>query len=153
MLEMEGVNAYGIWNFSDWDSLGAQIKKGFEYGKQRCTAYARFVVQRQMMPQFLAMYLPVLESLKYGHPLLVNGANDKVPVLDFGPLINAKKVEELRVMYSEALGMGAVPLFEGRLDEKRFFSDQDISAYIPPLALMNVPRNCKLYHNEPFGPD
>ncbi|HWE63838.1 MAG TPA: aldehyde dehydrogenase family protein, partial [Chloroflexota bacterium] len=46
MLEMEGVNAYGVWDFSDWPTLAKQIKKGFEYGKQRCTAYPRFVVQR-----------------------------------------------------------------------------------------------------------
>lgn len=152
MLEMEGVNAYGIWNFSDWNSLAAQLKKGFEYGKQRCTAYARFVVQRDLFPQFLAMYLPVLNSLKFGHPLLVNGPNEQAPALDFGPLINSKKIEELRVMYSEARGMGAVSLYEGEFDENRFFSDQDISAYLPPIALLNVPKNCKLYHNEPFGP-
>jgi acyl-CoA reductase-like NAD-dependent aldehyde dehydrogenase len=38
MLEMEGVNAYGVWQFSDWPSLAQQIRKGFDYGKQRCTA-------------------------------------------------------------------------------------------------------------------
>ena len=152
MLEMEGVNAYGVWNFSDWDSLGAQIKKGFEYGKQRCTAYARWVVQRDLLPEFLEMYLPAMQSLKFGHPLLVSTPEASAPNVDFGPLINAKKVEELRVMYSEALGGGAIPLFEGRFDEARFFSDQDISAYLPPLSLLNIPKNCRLYHSEPFGP-
>jgi acyl-CoA reductase-like NAD-dependent aldehyde dehydrogenase len=152
MLEMEGVNAYGIWDFSDWPLLAAQIKKGFEYGKQRCTAYARFIVQRSLFPKFLAMYLPVLQSLKYGHPLLVEKAGDAPPALDFGPLINSKKIEELRVMHSEAVGMGAVSLYEGEFDEGRFLPDQDISSYLPPMALLNVPRNCKLYHNEPFGP-
>lgn len=38
MLEMEGVNAYGIWDFSDWDTLAGQLKKGCDYAKQRCTA-------------------------------------------------------------------------------------------------------------------
>lgn len=152
MLEMEGVNAYGVWNFSDWDNLAGQIKKGFEYGKQRCTAYARWIVQRELLPEFLEMYLPVMQSLQFGHPLLVNSPEDEAPALDFGPLINAKKVEELRVMYSEALGGGAVPIFEGRFDEANFFPDQDISAYLPPMSLLNIPKNCKLYHNEPFGP-
>ena len=152
MLEMEGVNAYGVWNFSDWPALAKQIKKGFEYGKQRCTAYPRFVVQRTLFPQFLAMYLPVLQSLRCGNPFLVDSPDEELPVLDFGPLINSKKVEELRVMYSEAIGKGAVSIFEGQLDEARFLPDQDISAYIAPSALINVPRNCELYHNEPFGP-
>ncbi len=44
MLEMEGVNTWGIWNFSDWEGLAKQLKKGFEYGKQRCTAYPRMVI-------------------------------------------------------------------------------------------------------------
>jgi hypothetical protein len=44
--------------------------------------------------------------LQYGNPLLVESADDALSKLDFGPLINSKKVEELRVSYSEALGKG-----------------------------------------------
>jgi len=152
MLEMEGVNAYGIWDFSDWPTLAQQIKKGFEFGKQRCTAYARYVIQRELFPEFLEMYLPVLQSIRVGHPLLVDETEDSPPVLDFGPLINSKTVEELQVNYSEAIGKGALSIFEGKLDESRFFPLQDTSAYIAPKALINIPRNCAVYHNEPFGP-
>lgn len=152
MLEMEGVNAYGVWDFSDWDSLAKQIKKGFEYGKQRCTAYARYVIQRDLFPQFLAMYLPVVASIQVGHPVKQPADGEGMPALDFGPLISSKTVEQLRVMYSEALGKGAVSLYEGTLDPSLFLSDQDTSAYLAPAALTNVPRNCALYHNEPFGP-
>lgn len=151
MLEMEGVNSWGIWNFSDWDGLAKQLKKGFEYGKQRCTAYPRLVVQRDLFPQFLAMYLPMLESLRFGHPLLV-GADGKLPQLDFGPIINSKKVEELRVRFSEARGKGGICLFDGRYDDSYFLPNQDLSAYYAPQCILNVPRNCELYHGEPFGP-
>lgn len=152
MLEMEGVNAYGIWDFSDWPSLAAQIKKGFEYGKQRCTAYPRYVIQRELFPRFLDMYLPVVSSLRIGHPWLAREGDGGPPALDFGPLINGKAVENLRVLYSEAIGKGAVSIFEGKLDEALLFPEQDTSTYIPPAALINVPRNCALYHMEPFGP-
>lgn len=152
MLEMEGVNAWGIWDFSDWDTLATGIKKGFEYGKQRCTAYVRYVIQRELFPQFLEMYLPVLASLQIGHPLLAKDGEDEPPALDYGPLINSKTVEQLHVMYSDALGKGAVSLYEGSLDDSMFCAEQDLSAYIAPRALLNVPRNCALYHNEPFGP-
>jgi acyl-CoA reductase-like NAD-dependent aldehyde dehydrogenase len=152
MLEMEGVNCYGIWDFTDWPSLASQIKKGFAYGKQRCTAYIRFVVQRRLFPKFLDTYLPAVKSLKIGHPLLVDSPDAPLPELDFGPLINSRKVEELRVMYSEAVGLGAISLFEGELNPARFLPDQDISAYLAPIALLNVPRNARLHHNEPFGP-
>lgn len=152
MLEMEGVNAYGIWRFSDWDNLAQQLKKGYDYGKQRCTAYVRFVVQRQLFPRFLDMYMKVLKSLRYGNPMLVDKADDPLPTLDFGPLINSKTVESLRVMHSEAVGTGAISLFEGQLNEDMFLPGQDISAYMAPVALLNIPRSCQLYHKEPFGP-
>ncbi len=151
MLEMEGVNAWGIWNFSDWNGLAKQLKKGFEYGKQRCTAYPRLVIQRDLFPQFLAMYLPVLESLRFGHPLLVN-EDGELPRHDFGPIINSKKVEELRVRFSEAKGKGGICLFDGSYDDSLFLPNQDISAYFAPQCILNVPRNCELYHGEPFGP-
>jgi len=152
MLEMEGVNAYGIWDFSNWADLAQQLKKGFDYGKQRCTAYVRFVVQRELFPKFLEAYLPLMRSLKYGNPVLVEKAEDALPKLDFAPIINSKRVEELRVFYTDALGKGAVSLYEGKLDDKMVFPNQDVSAYLAPAALLNIPRNSKLYHNEPFGP-
>ena len=152
LLEMEGVNAYGVWQFSDWPNLAQQIRKGFDYGKQRCTAYARYVIQRELFPQFLETYLPVLRSLQFGNPVLVERDDDPLPKLDFGPLINSKKVEDLRVLYTEALGKGAVSLHEGEVARDRVLPNQDLSAYLPPAALLNIPRNSRLYHNEPFGP-
>jgi len=152
MLEMEGVNGYGVWNFSDWKTLEAQVRKGFEYGKQRCTAYARWVVQRSLFPRFLEMYLPVLRSIQFGHPLMPDASGKQPRTMDFGPLINAKKVEELRVLHAEAIGGGGVPIYTGSFDEANFYPGQDASAYLPPMAVLNPPRNCRLYHSEPFGP-
>jgi acyl-CoA reductase-like NAD-dependent aldehyde dehydrogenase len=152
MLEMEGVNAYGVWNFSDWPTLARQMKKGFEYGKQRCTAYVRWVVQRSLFPRFLETYLGVARSLRFGHPLLADAADGAPPTLEFGPLINAAKAEHLAGVVSEAIGLGAVPLYEGELDPSMFLPNQDTSAYFAPVALLNVPRSSRLYHEEPFGP-
>lgn len=152
MIEMEGINTFGIWNYSDWDALGPMIRKGFEYGKQRCTAYTRWVVQRDLFPSFLETYLDVARNLTFGHPLLVHGPDEPCPDVDFGPLINATTAESLREAYQEAVGAGAVMLFRGEFDEARFLPDQDTSAYFRPVALLGVPRNCTLYHSEPFGP-
>ncbi len=151
-IEMEGINAYGVWGFSDWSSLGSQLRAGFEYGKQRCTAYTRFVVERRLFPDFLDTYLEVARNLRIGHPLLVAHPDDPPPDVDFGPLIGAAKVEELRDRYLQAVGGGAVMLHRGRLDESLFLADQDTSAYFRPTALLGVPRSCDLYHLEPFGP-
>ena len=72
MLEMEGVNTYGIWDYSDWNTLAEQLKKGYDYGKQRCTAYVRFVVERRLFPQFLETYWDAMRDLKVGNPTLVD---------------------------------------------------------------------------------
>ena len=152
MLEMEGVNTYGIWNYSDWTSLADQLKKGYDYGKQRCTAYVRFVVERRLFPQFLETYWEAIRSLKVGNPTLVDSPDDKLPELAFGPVINKAQAEDLDRLYEDALKTGATPIYDGKLDESLFLPDQDRSAYRAPRALVNLPRQSELYFKEPFGP-
>ncbi|MFI7553640.1 aldehyde dehydrogenase family protein [Micromonospora sediminimaris] len=154
-IEQEGLNAWGIWNFSQWDLLAAHLKKGFEYGKQRCTAYPRFVVQRDLVDEFLDMYLPVVRSVRFGHPLAVGEtwqAGDPLPELDFGPLISAAKADELHRKVDEAVRGGAVPLYRGKLDGAPFLPGQDTSAYVAPSVLLAPPGRSRLMHAEPFGP-
>ncbi len=152
MLEQEGLNAWGIWEYSKWDELAVHLRKGFEYAKQRCTAYPRYVVQRARFDQFLAMYLPVLESLSFGHPLCVQSADDPLPDVDFGPVINASKAAELETTTAEAIGRGGIPLYRGSLARGHFLPGQDTSAYVAPVAILDPPRSSALYHAEPFGP-
>ena len=152
ILEMEGVNAYGIWKYSDWPALSAQLRKGYDYGKQRCTAYARFVVERKLFPKFLETYLDVAQKITVGNPVAVEKESDPLPTLDFGPLINSDQVKSLRSEVDEAVGAGAVPLYDAPLDHSRFIAGQDTDAYMAPAALLGAPRNGALYHREPFGP-
>ncbi|MGC2998614.1 aldehyde dehydrogenase family protein [Streptomyces sp. G35A] len=152
ILEQEGLNAWGIWNHSDWDTLSAVIPQLFDYGKQRCTAYPRFVVQRHLFDAFLAAYLPAVRTLAVGHPLAVEHPGDPFPALDFGPVINAAKAKELHDQVAEAIDRGAVPLHRGTPSEARFLPGQDTSAYVQPVTLLNPPRSSPLHHAEPFGP-
>jgi acyl-CoA reductase-like NAD-dependent aldehyde dehydrogenase len=152
MLEMEGVNTYGIWDYSDWNSLADQLRKGYDYGKQRCTAYVRFVVERRLFPRFLETYWEAVRSLKVGNPTLVDNPGDKLADLAFGPVINARQAEDLDRLYADALKTGATPVFEGQLDDSLFLPGQDRSAYRAPRALVNLPRQSELYFKEPFGP-
>ena len=153
LLEQEGLNVWGVWDFSDWDTLATHLKKGFDYAKQRCTAYPRYAVQRELFPQFLEMYLPVVRSLRFGHPLAVAEANDALPDLQFGPVIHATKAAELRERYAEAVAGGAVPLYRGdAAEDGRFLHGQDISAYVAPACVLGPPSNWALQHAEPFGP-
>ncbi|MGJ7440892.1 aldehyde dehydrogenase family protein [Aquipuribacter sp. MA13-6] len=152
MLEQEGLNTWGVWGFSDWDRLAGHLRKGFEYGKQRCTAYPRFVVQRDLVDAFLEVYLPIVRSLRFGHPLAVEADDDPLPDLDFGPLISAAKAVELEQRMSEALQRGATPLYRGRVSDGRFVEGQDTSAYHAPMTLLAPPGGSRLMHEEPFGP-
>ncbi|MBO0516358.1 aldehyde dehydrogenase family protein [Streptomyces beijiangensis] len=152
MIEQEGLNAWGIWDFSQWDVLAKHLRKGYEYGKQRCTAYPRFVVQRKLFPQFLETYLAVATDLRFGHPLAVEHPDDDLPELDFGPVIHAAKAAELARYYDEALLGGAVPLHRSPMEDGRFVDGQDTGAYAAPAAVLAPPANWALRHREPFGP-
>jgi acyl-CoA reductase-like NAD-dependent aldehyde dehydrogenase len=151
-IEQEGLNAWGVWEFSQWDLLAGHLRKGFEYGKQRCTAYPRFVVQRDLVDAFLDVYLPVVKAVRFGHPLAVEAAGDPLPELDFGPLISAAKAGELHRKVDEAIRGGAVPLHRGARSAGRFLPGQDTSAYVAPAALLAPPGRSRLMHAEPFGP-
>lgn len=152
ILEQEGLNTWGIWNYTDWQSLTPLVRKTFDYAKQRCTAYPRFVVQREAFADFLAAYLPAVRSVRFGHPLAVADPADPLPELDFGPLINAAKAKELADLTTEAISRGAVPLHRGSLADGRFLPSQDTSAYLPPTTLLAPPSSSPLHHAEPFGP-
>jgi acyl-CoA reductase-like NAD-dependent aldehyde dehydrogenase len=152
ILEQEGLNCWGLWEYSDWDAFGAQVPKLFDYAKQRCTAYPRFVVQRSRFADFLAAYLPAVRSVRTGHPLAVAGPDGPLPALDSGPLINAAKAKELGDLVAEAIDRGAVPLHQGALDQGLFLPGQDTSAYLAPVTLLGPPPSSPLHHTEPFGP-
>ncbi|HVV30070.1 MAG TPA: aldehyde dehydrogenase family protein [Mycobacteriales bacterium] len=152
ILEQEGLNAWGIWDFHDWDSLARHLKKGFEYAKQRCTAYPRYVVQRSLFAEFLQAYLPVISEVSFGHPLAVASDDDPLPELDYSPDIHATKARQLDEQWRESLQGGGIPLYEGSAAQGRFLPGQDTSAYVPPRCVLAPPTNWSLHHSEPFGP-
>ncbi len=152
MLEQEGLNCWGVWDFSQWHLLAQHLRKGFEYAKQRCTAYPRYVVQRRLFPAFLEAYLPVLAAVRFGHPLAVNAAGDPFPDLDFGPVIHDTKANELATAFDEAVNAGGIPLSRRSVGEGRFLDAQDTSAYVAPASVLQPPASWSLHHAEPFGP-
>lgn len=152
VLEQEGLNCWGVWEYDDWDTLSGQIRKTYEYAKQRCTSYPRFVVQRERFDRFLAAYLPAVRAVRFGHPLAVRNADDPLPELDFGPLIDDRKAKELNDQVGEAIGGGGVPLYRGTLDDGHFLPGQNTGAYVAPVSILAPPSSSPLHHAEPFGP-
>ena len=152
MLEQEGLNAWGIWDFTQWHLLAQHLRKSFEYAKQRCTAYPRYVVQRRLFPAFLETYLPVLRAVRFGHPLAVESADDPLPELDFGPVIHASKAADLVHLFDEAIRGHGIPLYRGSVGDGTFLDGQDTSAYGAPASVLQPPPSWSLHHAEPFGP-
>ncbi|MFC3994383.1 aldehyde dehydrogenase family protein [Nocardiopsis sediminis] len=152
ILEQEGLNCWGVWEFSDWDTFSGQVRKTFDYAKQRCTAYPRFIVQRSLFDRFLAAYLPAVAAVRFGHPLAVESAGDDLPELDFGPVINAAKAKDLTQQVADAVSRGAAPLYRGSVEGARLIPGQNTDAYVAPVALLEPPRSSPLFHAEPFGP-
>ena len=152
ILEQEGLNAWGIWDFTQWPLLAQHLRRGFEYAKQRCTAYPRYVVQRRLFPAFLETYLPVIASVRFGHPLAVSSPDEPFPSLDFGPVIHATKATDLVSQFDEALRGGGIPLYRGNVGEGAFLDGQDTSAYVAPACVLQPPASWTLQHAEPFGP-
>jgi len=152
VLEQEGLNVWGVWNFSQWGDLGGHVKKGFAYAKQRCTAYPRYVVQRGLLPDFLEMYFPAVESLRFGHPCAVENDGDALPDLDFGPVIQQRKAATLAAQFEEAISTGGIPILRADLSRGRFLAGQDTSAYTAPACVLEPPSAWSLHHAEPFGP-
>jgi acyl-CoA reductase-like NAD-dependent aldehyde dehydrogenase len=98
------------------------------------------------------MYLPIVKGLRFGHPLAVENDDDELPDLEFGPVIHKIKAQELRAQFNEAIDTGGIPLYVGDLDHGRFLPNQDTSAYVAPVTVLEPPRAWSLHHSEPFGP-
>ena len=74
------------------------------------------------------MYLPVVKSLRFGHPLAVESPGDELPELQFGPLISATKAADLRAQYDEAVSGGGIPIY--RVDDTfaSWFATDDLAS-------------------------
>ena len=151
-IEMGGVNAHGIWGFSDWPRLRRRLRAGFARGSQDPAAHTRFVVERRLLADFLDVYGEVLRDVRVGHPLLVDDPDDDPPDLDLGPLVSAESALRLRERRASAVDAGAVSLDGGFLDPDRFLPGQDMSAYVAPAVLLGVPKGHELHHRAPSGP-
>jgi acyl-CoA reductase-like NAD-dependent aldehyde dehydrogenase len=109
-------------------------------------------VQRRLFPAFLEMYLPVIKSIRFGHPLAVSQADQPFPELDFGPIIHADKANDLGAQWEECVRGGGIPLYRGSVGDGSFLDAQDASAYFAPCAVLQPPTTWSLHHAEPFGP-
>ncbi len=132
ILEQEGLNCWGVWDYSDWATLTGQIRKTYDYAKQRYTAYPRFVVQRSAFGEFLAAYLPAVFRV-CGSGTSRRGVGRRSAA---GARLRASDQQRQGERPDRPGRRGGVEGWRatvpGALDDGRFLQGQDISAYMAP---------------------
>ena len=109
----------------------------FRNGGQACIAPTRFFIQHSVYQAFTEAMLKRVRQLKVGSP--------DTPDVTVGPLVNARRLENVDALVQDALERGATLLCGGeRIGSSGFFYAPTVLADVPPAA--------RVLHEEPFGP-
>jgi succinate-semialdehyde dehydrogenase/glutarate-semialdehyde dehydrogenase len=109
----------------------------FRNAGQVCISPTRFLIQEQLFKEFFSGFAKGAASLRVGDGLS--------PQTQMGPLANSRRVAAMEEFLQDALHHGAQLLAGGqRIGEQgNFFA---------PTVLSDVPREAKVFNDEPFGP-
>lgn len=109
----------------------------FRNAGQVCISPTRFYVQKAIYPEFVEVFVETTRALKVG-----NGLEPGVAV---GPLANPRRVEAMDRLVADARARGGqVRIGGGRRGNEGFFFD--------PTVITDLPDDCLLMTEEPFGP-
>ena len=129
VLVCEGVNASEIGRLA---ALGNTRVNG-----QICASPSRFIVHRNLYEEFLASMAKATNELRVG-----DGFDPGVQV---GPVVNAKRLQAMEALVSDARRRGARVAAGGhRVGDRGYF--------FAPTVLADVPLDADAMTIEPFGP-
>ena len=135
-VRLELGNSTPVIVAADADVEAAATKlagNAFSFAGQSCISVQRIYVERPVLADFLARFLPKVEALTVGDP-----ADDAT---DVGPVIDADNRDRILEWIAEAEAAGAQVLAGGRDGE-----------LIRPTVLGDVPDDAKVSCQEVFGP-
>jgi succinate-semialdehyde dehydrogenase / glutarate-semialdehyde dehydrogenase len=135
-MELGGNAPFIVFDDADVDAAveGAMVAKMRNMG-EACTSANRFLVQRGVAEEFTTALARRMGALRVGR-----GQDDGV---DVGPLIDAKAVEGVHELVTDAVERGATVLAGGGPADGNFY---------PPTVLGDVPADARVNHEEIFGP-
>ena len=155
ILEQEGLNTWGIWNYTDWDVADAAVvRKSFDYAKQRCTAYPRFVVQREACsPTSSPRTCRPSARVRFGHPLAVDRPRRPAPRTRLRPADQRRQGQGTRRPHSPRRS----PAAPSRCTAAASPTAASCPARTPRPTSRRPPSwprppSSPLHHAEPFGP-
>lgn len=137
-MELGGNAPFLVFEDADVDAAveGAVLAKMRNMG-EACTAANRFLVHTSVAEEFSTKLAERLGALTVGR-----GQDDGV---DVGPLVQAKAVEEIDQLVTEAVQGGATVLTGGQVPEGKGY-------FYPPTVLSGVPHDAAIVNTEIFGP-
>ena len=102
---------------------------------QVCIAAKRFIVEKEVLPQFIQKFTVNLEKLKLGDPMK--------PKTDIGPMARHDLVRTIDKQVKESIKMGARLITGGAVINESFYA---------PTLLTEVVRGMPVCDEETFGP-
>ncbi len=142
MLELGGKAPMIVMDDADLDlAVSEAVTTRFANCGQVCTCAERLYVHEFVYDDFIARFLPKVESLKVGDPM--------DPATDMGPKVNQREIEMISDLVAKGIEQGANLLCGGKPAVVPGF---DGGAWFEPTVLADVKQDNILVHEETFGP-
>ncbi len=138
VLELGGHSPVIVTADSDIKSAATAIAAyKYECAGQSCNAPSRIYVEGPAYEDFATAFIELSSKLRVG-----SGFD---PEADMGPLANARRLDAMHVLVSDAISNGASIGCGGvRLPRPGYF--------FPPTVLLDADERAQIFHEEPFGP-
>lgn len=135
LLELGGNAAAIVADDAELDRAAQRlVAGGFSHAGQVCIKVQRIIVDAKVWDAFVPRFLEHVAKLGVGDP-----RREDVLV---GPVIDDRSAARIGEWLEEAKSAGAEVLLDGKRDGRRLW----------PTVLTKVPRTCRLYREEVFGP-
>ena len=138
VLELGGSDPFIVMPSADLDeAVRTAVTARTINNGQSCIAAKRFIIAKEIYPEFERRFVQGMEALKIGDPL--------DPSTQIGPLATEDIRQQVDEQVRKSVEMGARLLTGGRpLDGPGW--------YYPPTVLADIPKGSPAYEEEVFGP-
>jgi succinate-semialdehyde dehydrogenase / glutarate-semialdehyde dehydrogenase len=138
VMELGGSDPFIVLNDADLGKvIPAAILSRFRNAGQSCNAAKRFIIQKEIYPQFVELFVKAVENMRVLDPMDL--------LCDIGPVVNLSAIEELTNQVNKSVTMGAKVLTGGT-------TLTPDSLVFMPTVLTNITKDMPVYTDEIFGP-
>jgi succinate-semialdehyde dehydrogenase/glutarate-semialdehyde dehydrogenase len=138
VLELGGSDPFIVMPSADLDAaVKTAVAARCINNGQSCIAAKRFIVHRDIYPEFERRYVEGMSRLKLGDPLLEG--------TDVGPLATEQTRKDLERQVDASVRAGARLLLGGK-------APAGPGWFYPPTVLARIPEKAPAYREEVFGP-